>query len=317
MLSNLFLIIKISSVVLLVFFLFHVKFRTCIKKKYPTVIRLSENGKGVVHIYALSISGVFRYRKYEFSVKDHECKDNMLTESLLLVVGYAFILNIVNLVLYDKFSGNVSMIIVNTLCPDVVFFGLLFRGKHLAYTALKKYLQNGNRLEDAEFLYDKEQASKMYMAGLEADGIRTSFPWISDDEIAHIEKDGDDKKLHQFIRKKKKFMIVCVVTSILSVSLGIVTLVVFRETLCLAIAFLVAILECVLQQFLGLRCCPYCGIDFGRHDPVLFCDHCRKPLTEATKHLLEFAEEDDKEDDEGMKRIRAAVKDMMDELKNI
>ena len=112
-------------------------------------------------------------------------------------------------------------------------------------------------------------------------------------------------------------MIVFVVTFILSFSLGIVTLAVFREIFCLGIAFLVTFLEGVLQHFLGLCSCPYCGIDFGRNDPVLFCRYCRKPLTEAAKHLLEFAEEDDKEDDEGMKRIKAEMKDLMDQSKNL
>ena len=109
-------------------------------------------------------------------------------------------------------------------------------------------------------------------------------------------------------------MIVFVVTFILSFSLGIVTLAVFREIFCLGIAFLVTFLEGVLQHFLGLHSCPYCGIDFGfRRGPGLYCDHCKKPLTEQTKRFLEFLE-DNEEDDEEMKQLKAELKNLRNQL---
>jgi len=313
MLSNFFWMIIISSIILSALFLFHIKFRTYIENKYPTIIKLSENGKSVVHIYVLTIAGVFRYGKYEFSVKDRECKENLLSESLLLAVGYVFILYIVNLFLYADFSENITMIIVNTLIPDVVFFGLLFRGKHQAYTALKIYLLNGHLSKDTEFLYDNKQASIMYMAGLEADVLRTSFPLISDDEIAHIEKDGDDKKLHQFIRKSKKLWIIFGATLLLTI-LAILPTVVFNDVCCLGFGILAMFLEGVLSVFFGLHSCPYCGKDFGfRRGPGLYCDHCKKPLTEQTKRFLEFLE-DNEEDDEEMKQLKAELKNLRNQL---
>ena len=284
--ANLIEALKISCVVLPILIGLHKVFRILIEKKYPTIVVYQpERGLCRVKIYRLGELGGLRYGTYDFWGSDGTCRLYSGQELLVQIFIPLFVISTLFGVMDEDLHTMKALMTALASVFDLLIFALIFKGRHQAYIALKKYIRKKDTLQETMpemgVIYDTKPAEDLCMAGLDQEGLLTHFPLLPKEEIWRIYKDSKLKKYDRYQRLKTTSNVILAVIAVVT----LITILITKNVLIFGAGMFLVLLEGVIMGLCGLGACPYCGKGFGRSEGGSFCWNCRGPLSKEARKL--------------------------------